>query len=138
MDKGKQPSSDLVVRCVDCGRTFALTVGEQVYWLRKDRPLPQRCRGCREQRHPKSGANTIDPSHGRNDPGSLSDICLSCTAAGGLASDRCERCHDFSEFEVDGYSIRDLRSSCPNEKDARVLMIVADLKTGLGRDRNEA
>ena len=43
---------DKVIRCVDCGRDFTFTAGEQAFFNSKRPPLsePKRCKICRDFR----------------------------------------------------------------------------------------
>lgn len=36
--------------CLDCGRSFVFTVGEQIFFEKKDLAEPKRCHDCRLQR----------------------------------------------------------------------------------------
>ena len=41
---------DKLLRCVDCGRDFVFTDGEQRYFFSKGLSQPKRCHACRERR----------------------------------------------------------------------------------------
>lgn len=41
------------VECVDCGKTFDLTVEEQGWYKEKGFALPRRCKECRKERRRK-------------------------------------------------------------------------------------
>lgn len=43
----------LTVECVDCGKTFDLTVEEQDWYKEKGFALPKRCKECRKERRRK-------------------------------------------------------------------------------------
>ena len=41
---------DKQILCIDCGKVFTFTVGEQRYFLSKDLVEPRRCPSCRAWR----------------------------------------------------------------------------------------
>jgi DNA-directed RNA polymerase subunit RPC12/RpoP len=41
---------DLILECVDCGRNFTFTKGEQIYFASKGLSTPRRCPECRLKR----------------------------------------------------------------------------------------
>jgi DNA-directed RNA polymerase subunit RPC12/RpoP len=41
---------DKTMRCVDCDKDFAFTIGEQKYFISKELSPPKRCPECREKR----------------------------------------------------------------------------------------
>jgi len=45
-----QPIKDKDLPCIDCGRTFAFSEGEQRYFLSKGLAEPKRCPECRKAR----------------------------------------------------------------------------------------
>jgi len=56
--------TDKTIRCVDCGRDFVFTAGEQSFFASKSPPLtePKRCKACRDYRrmmiHPPTDIDT--------------------------------------------------------------------------------
>ena len=47
---------DLVLTCVECGRTFTWTVGEQAYFREKGLMITRkRCQACRQARKTRRG-----------------------------------------------------------------------------------
>jgi DNA-directed RNA polymerase subunit RPC12/RpoP len=43
-------NQDLYLVCVDCGKGFLFTAGEQVYFAQKQLTPPKRCHECRQRR----------------------------------------------------------------------------------------
>jgi DNA-directed RNA polymerase subunit RPC12/RpoP len=41
---------DLILECVECGRNFTFTRGEQIYFASKGLSTPRRCPECRLKR----------------------------------------------------------------------------------------
>lgn len=51
MDKfSNVQKEDLNITCIDCGIDFLFTVGEQIYFERKNLYLPKRCKTCRKNK----------------------------------------------------------------------------------------
>ena len=46
----QQPYEDIILYCVDCGRSFIFTLAEQLYFQSKRLSTPKRCRPCRIER----------------------------------------------------------------------------------------
>jgi len=46
----KPQFTDELLTCVDCGREFSFTAGEQDYFWSKELAAPKRCKPCRERR----------------------------------------------------------------------------------------
>ena len=44
------PHKDKTITCVDYSATFAITTGEQAYFISKLLSIPKRCPGCRAKR----------------------------------------------------------------------------------------
>ena len=42
--------SDIFIKCIECGKTFALNEGQQSFYEMKGFALPKRCKGCRERK----------------------------------------------------------------------------------------
>lgn len=57
---------DKTLRCVDCGKSFIFTAGEQAYYYSKQLSEPKRCQACRELRK-----RTIVPEEIRNPNGEV-------------------------------------------------------------------
>ena len=52
-------------------------------------------------------------------------ICVACTAEGGMASDRCERCQNHSAFETPtGLSMASVRGEAPAATLAALLIVI--------------
>lgn len=43
----------MTVECIDCGKTFDLSVEEQNWYKEKGFALPKRCKECRKERRRK-------------------------------------------------------------------------------------
>lgn len=56
------------------------------------------------------------------------DICQGCIAEGGLVSDRCRDCSDYSAFQRGGYSMTSLEGLSARGKLAWILCELARLK----------
>lgn len=52
-------TTDIILRCVDCGSNYILTVGEQQFFRDAKLHLPKRCPTCRARRRKQeqSGGN---------------------------------------------------------------------------------
>jgi ribosomal protein L40E len=61
-------------------------------------------------------------------------ICLRCIAKAGLASDRCERCEDYSAIECGPYSLSDLANLSGQGKLAFILSELAALEGKANED----
>ena len=44
---------DKEIRCINCGKTFTFTVGEQEFYKSKNFPFPKRCKKCSKKRRLK-------------------------------------------------------------------------------------
>ena len=52
-------------------------------------------------------------------------ICVACTAEGGLATDRCERCRDYSAFETPtGLSMESVQGDSQAATTAALLIVI--------------
>lgn len=49
-EKGRLPSEDMDIVCVDCGEHFIFTISEQMYFMSKQLSIPKRCQPCRKER----------------------------------------------------------------------------------------
>lgn len=50
MDANEYEFTDTVLVCVDCGRSFIFTAGEQAYYASKFLITTKRCQSCRDLR----------------------------------------------------------------------------------------
>jgi hypothetical protein len=60
-----KPVRDMVCSCMDCGRDFTITEGEQRFFASRNLNLPRRCVNCRRLRKERENAekgnqNVID------------------------------------------------------------------------------
>ena len=46
----KNNKADMHLECVDCGKVFLFSAGEQAYFFSKQLSVPKRCRDCRAER----------------------------------------------------------------------------------------
>ena len=49
-DFGPEVGEDKEITCIDCGKTFIFTVGEQEFYKSKNFAFPQRCRQCAKKK----------------------------------------------------------------------------------------
>lgn len=49
--------TDMLLDCVDCGRTFVITASEQSFFYSKHLSTPKRCPECRQRRREQGGNN---------------------------------------------------------------------------------
>ena len=49
LDENTEPT-DMLLTCVDCGKSFVFYIGEQIFFSDKGFPLPGRCPACRDAR----------------------------------------------------------------------------------------
>lgn len=57
-------SEDKVLDCVECGRQFTFTSGEQEFFESKNLSAPKRCEDCRKKKKMNQSAGV---SHGKRD-----------------------------------------------------------------------
>jgi len=48
--------TDIEIRCIDCGKSFIFTEGEQEYFKKRELYPPKRCYFCRKKRKEKKDA----------------------------------------------------------------------------------
>jgi hypothetical protein len=51
---------DMKLKCVDCGKEFVFTEGEQTYYRERGLAIPKRCSGCRLKRRSGIGKRPVD------------------------------------------------------------------------------
>ena len=47
--------TDMLLSCVECGRTFVVTANEQIFFYTKHLANPKRCPECRQRRREQGG-----------------------------------------------------------------------------------
>jgi uncharacterized membrane protein YsdA (DUF1294 family)/DNA-directed RNA polymerase subunit RPC12/RpoP len=59
---------DETIRCIDCGRTFVWSYGEQRYYRARGLSRPKRCPDCRSQKRASRGAGSRPTSQRQRAP----------------------------------------------------------------------
>lgn len=50
MENSPEEFKDITTTCIDCGKDFVFTAGEQSYFKAKNLRQPKRCFACRQRR----------------------------------------------------------------------------------------